>query len=294
MTAFISMWGIPALFALLLAGTAARIPAPPLAFHHVIAGTGAMEVQLIAAKLAVRSGDTASIICAADDNFVRRSMISMYGVKKMDDKSEEEGCPQFVSDGDSIGKALAAADGIHIVCEDTGMDAKKVGTILSNAPNVRHVTVLSRMGGKLREFEDMMRQESRISDGSVALSVVRAGALKGGGPGDIEGEEWGLSKNYYDSNFDLGDAMITMSSDRFTLGAKITKGDPFKAPNFFSMMKSKDSFEPSDTDTGRTAAAQALLSAVRRKIGVDVSLSTAKAKVPPTPEEWDALLEAAQ
>jgi hypothetical protein len=45
------------------------------AFHHVIVGRGALEVQLIAAKLADRSGDT----CASDENYIRNGRNLMYG-----------------------------------------------------------------------------------------------------------------------------------------------------------------------------------------------------------------------
>ena len=36
--------------------------------------------------------------------------------------------------------------------------------------------------------------------GPVTLSIVRAGILKGGGPGKIEGKEFGLNKFFYDNN----------------------------------------------------------------------------------------------
>jgi hypothetical protein len=47
------------------------------AFHHVIVGRGALEVQLIAAKLADRSGDTCAIITSSDENYIRMMLIMM-------------------------------------------------------------------------------------------------------------------------------------------------------------------------------------------------------------------------
>jgi len=85
-----------------------------------------------------------------------------------------------------------------------------------------------------------------------------------------------------------------MGFDKFTLGAKVTAGDPFSfRGGFLGRIASGQSFEPSDTDTGRTAAAAALLAAVRREAGVDVSLSTLKGEIPPSPEEWEAMFDAA-
>jgi hypothetical protein len=297
--------------------------------HHVIVGTGSLEVQLITAKLAIRYGDTCSIIGQSDSKFVSKCTNLMYGVKKDNDGdngsnddntdnnniSDKNNLPEFISDGESISQALAKADDIIIVCEEKAVDDQYIQTLLSNSPKIKHLALLSRQGGKFKSMEDSIRKKCQAfsnDNGSdnetrdIAFSVLRAGNLVGGGPGPVdkledEGEgkveDFGLSKFFYDTKYDLSDAMITMSMDKFTMGAKITPGDPFKAPNFFSKMMSNNSFEPRDGDTGRTAAAHALLAAVRRsdgdgvKVGVDVSISTEKSKKPLSFEEWDILLE---
>merc|ERR1740124_1985360 len=46
-------------------------PQSHAAFPHVIAGTGALEVQLIAAKLAIRAGDTISLVGPSDPSHIR-------------------------------------------------------------------------------------------------------------------------------------------------------------------------------------------------------------------------------
>jgi hypothetical protein len=58
----------------------------------------------------------------------------------------------------------------------------------------------------------------------------------------------------------------------------------------FAKIKSKNSFDPADTDTGRIAAAQSLLVAIQMEDGIDISLSTEKAEMPPTVEEWVDIL----
>jgi hypothetical protein len=288
--------------------------------HHVFAGTGGLEVQLIAAKLAIKSGDTCSIIGPSDDNYVKKCMALMYGQKVAADNNNDDSAngkgdnninavemPEFVSDGDDIGESLAKADNVILVCEDKAFDDNFIDILLSNAPKARHLALLSRQGGKLKLMENSVRnkckQLSTAPDAEaeardVAFSVVRAGILVGGGPGgDVEGvqggEEWGLSKHFYDTKFELSEAMNIMAMDKFTMGVKVTPGDPFKGPNFFSKVVSGNSFEARDGDTSRTAAAQALLAAARRRgdnAGVDVSISTEKGTVPPTAKEWDALL----
>lgn len=279
---------------------------PTTAFHHVFAGTGALEVQLIAAKLALKAGDTCSIVGPADEGSIKKCLALMYGLEVARTYGEDGGesmqrLPEFVSDGDAIGRSLAKADYISILCEDKGVDDDFVNTLLSNAPKVQHVVLLSKHGGKLKSTEDSIRNKcielSKDSSGSsnanVCYSVIRAGTLVGGGPGPEKenGEEWGLSKYFYDTKYDLSDAMITQSMDKFTMGARVTPGDPFKAPNFFAKMMSNSSFEPRDGDTGRTAAAQAVLAALRRVDGgVDVSISTEKAKSPPSDDDWNSLL----
>ena len=290
------------------------------AFHHVFTGTGALEVQLIASKLAIKGGDTCAIIGPSDEAYVKRCLRLMYGVKaaeKMlgeDNDDDDSGAEKndislnmmlrFVSDGESIGEELQKADGIIIICEESPMDTKLADTLLSNASNVQHVALLSKMGGAFKSLEDNIRKKCQSmscddndENNTVAFSVIRAGILKGGGPGhDVEaqgGEEWGLSKHYYDTKYELGDAMTTMAFDQFTLGAKVSQGDPFKQPNFFQKIASKSSFEPKEYDTGRTAAAQALISAVRNEngCGVDVTISSEKGLTPPTAKEWDKLLD---
>jgi len=269
------------------------------AFHHVVAGKGALEVQLIAAKLGVRSGDTCAIIASPDEKYIRHCRNLMYGNGNGKNPNDDTSSPAdaddyrsgakgpiFVSDSQSIGNELDKADGLIIVCEDTAFDG--VDMIMDNSPNLRHVAVLSKMGGGLRKMEEALRSKCLTSN--IELSIIRAGNLKGGGPGNVEGSEWGLSKFYYDSNYELGSAMVTMASDKYTLGARATPGDSFGTPNFFSKIKSRNSFEPADTDTGRIAAAQALLAAVKMEDGIDISLSTEKAEMPPTAEEWIIIL----
>jgi len=278
------------------------------AFHHVFAGTGALEVQLIAAKLALKAGDTVTILGQGGASQARKCVALMYGSQEVEGRASDVAAndrhaadgddatrrrPEFAADGDSTGLALSKADGIIIACEDRAVEDGIVDALLDNAPRLRTVALLSAHGGKFEAMENSIR--AKCEGRALAFSVLRAGILVGGGPGgDVEkqdGEEWGLSKYFYDNKFDLTDAMTTMSMDKFTMGVRVTPGDPFKGPNFFSKIMAGNSFEPRDGDTGRVAAAHALLAAVRRPGGgLDVSLSTAKGSRPLSFGEWDELL----
>jgi len=296
------------------------------AFHHVFTGTGAIEVQLIAAKLAIRAGDTCSLVGPSDTSHVNSCRALMYGKKAAKEfilTSTTSGTTSlaFVTEGEDIAAALKMADYVHLVCDDKALGDSMVGSILESAPDVKHVALVSKMGGKFKGLEGVVKDICNKRD--VPCSVLRTGVYKGGGPGEVyvgednklrddtaadadadvvaadeasdekEAVEYGLSRFFYDTNFDLPDAMNTMAFDKYTLGVKITPGDQFKTPGkLWQQFSASSSFEPSDTDTGRIAAAQAMLAVVGRGEGVDVSLSTQKGTAPPSFEEWETMLAA--
>jgi len=254
----------------------------------------------------------------------------MYGAtaakepfENTNDKSASPPPLTFVTEGEDIGAALAIADYVHLVCDDKALGDGMVGSILESAPGVKHVALVSKMGGKMKGLEGVVKDICSKRD--VPCSVVRTGVWKGGGPGEVyvrgdeeekkasddaastpkddtttadddtDSVEYGLSRFFYDTNYDLPAAMNTMAFDKYTLGAKLTPGDPFKTPGkLWQSFSASSSFEPSDTDTGRIAAAQVMLAVVGREVGVDVSLSTQKGTVPPSLEDWERMLVAAK
>jgi len=108
------------------------------AFHHVFTGTGAIEVQLIAAKLAIRSGDTVSLVGPSDASHIKSCRALMYGTKAakepFDNTNDDKSAPlpplAFVTEGEDIAKALAIADYVHLVCDDKALGDGMVGSIL--------------------------------------------------------------------------------------------------------------------------------------------------------------------
>lgn len=255
------------------------------AFNLVLVGPGALEVKLISAKMAESVGDRCSIVSPPGEKFVQQCQRLMYGNGK--DVKYPEG-PKFVSTAADIGDALKAAQGIIITCEREGMGDSMVDTLLSNAPDVQHVCLLSCMGGRLRTAEESLQKKCASAD--VTLSIIRAGGLQGGGPGEVEGSQFGLSKYFDNTIIDLLEARTSMAFDKFTLGAKVSPGNPFPGPSRGLFGGASSSFAPSDTTTGRTAAAQALLTAIKMDTAIDISLSSEKGEMPPTAEEWNTLL----
>lgn len=262
------------------------------AFNSVVVGPGALEVKLIAAKIAAKSDDQCFLISPPDESFKKKCRSLMYGSPaKGGEEEDNRPMPLFVASASEIGDALKVAEGIIITCDKEPMGDAMIDTLLSNAgTDLKHVCMLSVMGTRLAKAEETLRK--KCTDADITVSIIRAGTLQGGGPGGGEdgsgGEvEYGLNKFFDNTIFDLLEARTSMAFDKFTLGVKLSKDNPYKpATALFGTV----GFGPNDGTTGRTAAAMALYAAVQRDIGVDVSLSSDKGEAPPTPDEWENLL----
>ena len=180
------------------------------------------------------------------------------------------------------------------------MPRARLAGALNNAPKCAHVALLSRMGaeGALRASEDDARAECDAR--GIPFSVVRAGVLRGGGPGaDVDGdgnapgalESVALDRFYYDTLAKLEEYFATTSFDKILQGAAVCDGDAYAYPNAMQRAMRVDTFEPSDTDTPRTAVAGALVAAVSRASGIELTVSSGKAKTPPSLDEWAAVLD---
>jgi len=139
---------------------------------------------------------------------------------------------------------------------------------------------------KLLAGEQSLR-ETTASRG-VGLSIVRVGTLKGGGPGQMDegAEEIGLAKPFYDGIIDLSAYMTTQSFDKFTLGAKVSAGDPFDLPNPLVRAGRQSTFDPFDEESSRVVAAAAVVHALSHPTPVELSVSAASGEAPPTEAEW--------
>ena len=145
----------------------------------------------------------------------------------------------------------------------------------------------------LQTLENYLREAG--SKNGADLSIVRVGTLKGGGPGRDENTgdaALGLSKAYYNTLVDLQTYMCSSAYDKFTLGAKLTKGDPYDLANPIIRASRASDFAPHDDETSRIVAAGAVVHAPSHPAAVELSVSAAKGEDPPGPptsEQWAEL-----
>lgn len=222
---------------------------------------------------------------------------------------------KLISTGEEIGAAIAPADVFVVVAHESPVTAAELRPAFSYASDrLKSVVLLSRqdakgsksggvfgMGGKNyatseEDFRTMIQEA--CSGSSPRLSILRCGALKGGGPGysnlggRLEGYESypenGLSSLLYKNNLDIANSMTTISHDRFTLGLKLAKGDPHTMPYGFMISAKKDSFEASDTETNICTAAVVATALLELSFdlgkGIEVSLGCEKSEEFPTVE----------
>ena len=232
------------------------------------------------------------------------------------DAAEDAGKATVIAGTEGLGEALATAEAMIVCCDvKTGpITTKFADAIFNSAPNLKHCALLSSMGGgkggglfakSLAPAEAALGAAAARS--GCPVSIVRAGVLKGGGPGNLLAKpedreaygladdvpDFGLSQHFYDNLFELQEAMATMAHDKFGLGAAVVQGDPYTLPNPIQLAMTANDFDPRDIDTSRVSAAAALLAAVQREDAGEFTVSVAAAKASPTNDEWLALLDAA-
>jgi hypothetical protein len=142
---------------------------------------------------------------------------------------------------------------------------------------------------KLLQSETTLRDICKARN--LKFSIVRAGNLKGGGPGE-DGNDFGLNKSYYNTLLDIVEASVTMAHDKYTLGLDCRKGDTIDMPNMIAQMGTKSSFEACDYETNRVVVAGGLVAAALYDAPVEVTVSAEKATTPPTLEAWNAAFAA--
>ena len=90
----------------------------------------------------------------------------------------------------------------------------------------------------------------------------------------------------YDTIFELETAMCTSAFDKFTLGCKLTSGDPFDLPNPLARAAVRGSFDPRDEETNRLIAGNAAVQALSHPAAVEFTVSAEKGNAPPDAAEW--------
>jgi hypothetical protein len=277
----------------------------------VVYGPAAKELVLLTSKIAAKEGHESFCICGPGQE--SKSHRLMYGAPKEteddgdndnsndDEESNNQILAQAISSGDDMQDALTKATTIFLVCYDNPIEDKNLNTLLNTAgSDLSKVVMLSKMGAtsggggffgggsKLLDSENTVRSLCKANN--LDLSIVRAGVLKGGGPGEPFELDYGLDKQYYYTLFELSEASCTMAHDRFTLGVDCTKGDSVEMPNPFTMMGTKTSFDAYPYDTNRINAAMACVMAAKHDKPVEFSVGSSKSEEPPSREEWAEIM----
>ena len=263
----------------------------------VVFGPGSAEMKMVSAKLMARAGFETTALAPDDQINVWKRL--MFGADGGD----------AVALSTNVGGSLGRAQALCLICDSREMPEAQIASFLDAAPDARRVVLLSRMGAssatpgpfglasletKLRACEETLRAAAAARD--VELSIVRAGTLKGGGPGKVEngvvvsGVEYGLAKTYYDTLFDMTQWMCTTAYDQFTLGADVSAGDSVAVSNPLLTMAAASDFSPRADETSRIVAGGALVAALRHEKPIEFSVGAAKAEAPPTVPEWESLL----
>ena len=267
----------------------------------VLYGPAAGELLLLTAKLAAREGLEAACVCSPGTEEACRRL--MYGDESIMTKEEEHRRARPVSTGEEIQTALEAAHSIIFVGYDQPIDEKSYSTLLNSAgENLSKVVLLSKIGVsqaarkggffgggggdvKLLQSETTLRELCKAKN--IDLSIVRAGILKGGGPGEASNnDDVGLARCYYNTLLDIVEASVTMAHDKYTLGLDCRYGDPISMPNILAQMTSKSSFEACDYETNRAVVAGGVVAAALYEAPIEVTVSAAKGREPPTLEAW--------
>lgn len=274
--------------------------ATPSTFCTVVYGPESSELALLTAKLAARESIETFCICSNGSENTCRKL--MYGIEYAETGIDVPGKAKTVSDPEAMSSALEKATALTLIGESKPVDKEAVTTLMRNSgPNLSKIVLISKIGVtnaksgflggntmvKMLESERYIR--SIAESKNIQFSIVRVGNLKGGGPGD-SGNDFGLSKSYYNAIFDLVEAQVTMSHDRFTLGVECIQGDPLKLPNAFVALQTKSSFDPCPTDTNRINAAAGCVAALFAKEPLEFSVGTAKGEKPPSMDEWSNIL----
>ena len=267
----------------------------PPASIVVLGPPGCASTSMLTAKLASQAGYATTLFTR--DDYHDRCNLLMYGK----DWAAVDDRVTLASTNSDFGRALHRADALVLVAETGGLT--DLENTLRFAPNVRHIAYLTAIGGsigrggELGEAERILacEHETRAiaSQAGAALSLVRVGALKGGGAA-ADGAIGLDPSEFYDTlrigGYPTPSWQCAQDYDKFTLGATAARGDaaPIRGPGARSAARSSSA--PHPDEVSRINAASALLACLRQPAPVEISLSARAATVAPTADEWDALL----
>jgi len=298
----------------------------------VVGTIGRGYLPILIAKLAAHSGYSKSwIICPATEVDLMRQLAAEDGFGTLHPNLELVPA----SDNDRVEELMGKTQALMVASDDADAAGGVVDPSIMNylldpslASEMKRVVALSRnLNGDGMGFfvsaskkaanaqvwdtagcVDAFRKfESDVQTAAVGCkadwTVVRAGTLKGGGPGDItaaeidveEGkEEAKIYPQYlYESYYELTkNDIITwqLLFDCNVRGVKLAKGDVMKGPGFKAVFTATDPGE-NEGDSSRCGVAEAMVRSLKvaNAANVDFGVGTVASREMPGEEEWNAL-----
>mmetsp|Transcript_6277 Transcript_6277/g.14423 ORF Transcript_6277/g.14423 Transcript_6277/m.14423 type:complete len:343 (+) Transcript_6277:256-1284(+) len=285
----------------------------------LVIGSGALH--LLTAKQAALAGYRTSVFTA---RYPRETLELIY---------DEQACPLGsipltfleISNKNECEEAIAAAEAVILVTDgestvtDFAIDA--VIPDLPGATKVKHIVAMSRnlngrglgffaqsakefanpevwAGAKVivesyRMFEKKVR--AKAEKVGATYTIVRAGTLKGGGPGaeSTKGSglyphaAYALSAKFYTLGM-VAKPNWRMLFDMDCQGVDLIGGDAVEGPGFLAV-KAAVSWEAEKGDSGRLGVATAMVQALSQPnaLNRDFAVTTAASSQPPTQDDWD-------
>jgi len=289
--------------------------------HCLVLGSG--PLHLLTAKQAALAGYKTSVFTANDPEEALQLIYS-------------EACPRgslpltflSISDKEQCEKAIAAADAVMLVTDgESTVTAFAIDAVVpdpSKEPTkVKKIVAMSRnLNGKglgffsqsakdfanpevwagaqpsidnYKVFEEKIR--SKAATVGADYTIVRAGTLKGGGPGAETATGSGiyphaayaLSPKFYLLGM-IAKPNWRMLFDMDAQGAKLVPGDTIEGPGLFAV-KAATSWVIEKGDSGRLAVATAMVQSLSQENAAnkDFAVCSAEARNPPTQSEWDGM-----
>lgn len=286
-----------------------------------IGTVGSGYLPILLAKLAAhRSHGKSWIICPSADVDLMQQLTSLDGYDKT--LSNLELVP--ASNTDRVEELLSTTDAIFVASDDvdTVIDPSILNYLLdpNKCTQLKRICAMSRNlnGSGMGMFVTASKKaanaqvwdnynknayieyEKIIQDAAskckADYTIVRAGTLKGGGPGDTSNEEsttYGqyLHESYYEAT---KTDIITwqLLFDCKVRGVKLTKGDILPGPGMKAVFCATGS-EEHNGDSGRCGVAEAMVRSLELEncANVNFGVGTIAGREVPNEEEWKVLFD---
>jgi len=284
-----------------------------------VLAVGNGPIFLLAAKTAAKAGYKTTIVSARQDLF--EQLLWSEAMEETPDSNLKILGITEDEDVEAFNEAVASADGLLIAfdAEQTLTDAL-LDVVLPETGGASRVAYLSKhLSGKgygvfsaaskgaankevwacdkgrvemYKAFEKKLEAKLQSRSAPGALTVVRCGTLKGGGPGaaddPVPTSTPTLSERLYnDISRDIVNWQLLFDCD--TRGVALTPGDTAEGPGLRAVFTATTS-DAAPGDSGRVQCSQALVRSLAREdaAGKQFGVTTATAEAHADDAEWDA------